>query len=368
MDGKNGTNFSSNQHHFPRLPPKCTELLNTEITSGPNGTALIIVYIFSMVFIVVSNSMFVFGLWRTINTKNLFSSQIIFLVISFSDLLAGLVFVPIQLYFIVHIPDVSCNLSITRAFWSTFPITLSGCLIMFLTIDRYSVVSRTRLNRANNDAKLVILYIILSLMASLGWASWHTGITSTVQRDMMVINQRTALFFISIATFELVVLGVSLVFNVLILRAVKRNNEQSSVSDTIKRASEQKLSKTITIIGTSLILTYIPSVVATYIIGITLQQMERSELLGKRSLVIQITGALLWALILTLFNSGLNAAIFIWRNSRIRRLFISMYNHKVGRRQQMDVQCSLSNSVSVGTLSNAEQIPRTQEQQCDSKI
>ena len=372
MDGGNGTILPNNKHHYSRIPPKCTELLNIEITGGSNGIGLIVAYIVCMIFIVISNSMFVFGFWRTINMKRLFSSQIIFLVISFSDILAGLVFVPLQLYFIVHIPDVSCTLSITRSFWATFPITLSGCLIMFLTIDRYSVVSRTKLTLATNHTKLVSLYIILSLVVSFGWAAWHTGITSTVPRDVMVSNQRTALFFISIATFELVVLGVSLIFNVLVLRAVKQNNEQSSVSDTVKRAAEQKLSKTILIIGTSLILTYSPSVAATYIIGITLQQMERSELLEKRTLVIRITRALIWALILTLVNSGLNAAIFIWRNSRIRRLFTSMYSGRnvVGqRRGQLDMG-SINSSCTISVSDEEKITPRQKEQQNseDSKI
>ena len=334
-NNNNNTSKSPRNHH--RIP-QCTELLNKEITGGSNGTALIIVYIVAMVFIVTSNTMFIFGLWRT-KTRKLLSTQLIFLIISCSDLLAGLVFVPFQLYFIVHIPDVSCDLSIARAFWSTFPITFSGCLIMFLTIDRYSVVSKTttHLRRASENENLVIVFIVSSLVASLGWSAWHCALTFTTPSDMYENNQRLGAFFVSIAVFELIVLGVALIYNLRILRAVKKNNEQSTVSNEMKRKSEQKLSKTILIIGTSLILTYSPSVLATCTIGVTLLQIERSQLREKRALIVQITKVLLWALILTLINSGLNATIFITRNSRISRMFHSIYDRKVNWKDQLDM-------------------------------
>ena len=352
------TKLPSNHHRIH----ECTELITSEIIGGSNGTALIIVYIVSMFFIVISNMMFIFGLFRT-KTKQLFSTQLIFLVISCSDLLAGLVFVPFQLYFIVHIPDVSCNLSINRAFWSTFPITFSGCLIMFLTIDRYSVVSKTttRLARANVNDRLVIVYIVISLMASLSWSAWHAGITFTEPRDIITTNRRMAAFFVSIASFEFVVLGVSLIYNMLIVRTVKKNNEQSTVSNAMKRKAEHKLSKTILIIGTSLILTYSPSVFATYTIGVTLQELERSQLLEKRALLVQITRALLWALILTLINSGLNAVIFITRNSRIRRMFCSMYDRKVRWREHVDMGSLSSIRVTPTDTPSIIRVPMVQQ-------
>ena len=361
----NNTNKLPKNHH--RIP-QCTELLNGEITSGSNGTALIIVYIVAMVFIVTSNTMFIFGLWRT-KTKKLFSTQLIFLVISCSDLLAGLVFVPFQLYFIVYIPDVPCDLSVARAFWSTFPITLSGCLIMFLTIDRFSVVSKTttRLSRADVNDKLVIVYLFLSLGASLGWAAWHSALTFTKPRDIMETNQQLGIFFVSIAVFELVVLGVALIYNVRILRAVKKNNEQSTISSKMKRKSEQKLSKTIFIIGITLILTYSPSVFATCTVGITLLRMERSQVLEKRAMFDQIKKVLLWALILTLINSGLNATIFITRNSRISRMFRSIYNRKVRWKEELDmgslspIAGVCSNTPTLATKNSAGNSPASQK-------
>ena len=323
-------------HHGSGIP-ECTELMSTDITSGTNGTILIVVYILAMIFIIVSNAMFIFGLWRT-KKKRLFSTQLIFLVISCSDMMLGVVFIPFQLYFIVNIPDVLCRLSIARAFWSTFPMTFSGCLIMFLTFDRYSVVSKTTtsLSRSSINDKMVIVYIIFSLLASLGWSTWHIVITRMARRDPISTNQRLAIFFISIATFEFVVLGVSLVYNVLILRAVKKSNERSTISTALKRKSEHRLSNTILLIGSALILTYSPSVFATYVIGIILQQVERSQLLEKRDLVIQATRALIWSLILTLINSGLNATIFISRNSRIKKMYRSMYKCKA-RLQQGEI-------------------------------
>ena len=183
----------------------------------------------------------------------------------------------------------------------------------------------------------------------------------------METNQQLGIFFVSIALFELVVLGVALIYNVRILRVVKKNNEQSTVSSEMKRKSEQKLSKTIFIIGTTLILTYSPSVLATCTIGITLLRMERSQLLEKRAMLVQIKKVQLWALILTLINSGLNATIFITRNSRISRMFHSIYNRKVRWKEELDmgslspIAGAGSNTPTLTTKNSARNSPAPQK-------
>ena len=95
--------------------------------------------------------------------------------------------------------------------------------------------------------------------------------------------------------------------------------------------------------------------------------MERSQVLEKRAMFDQIKKVLLWALILTLINSGLNATIFITRNSRISRMFHSIDNRKVRWKEELDmgslspIAGAGSNTPTLTTKNSARNSPAPQK-------
>jgi len=316
--------------------PECTETMTHDITDGANGLALLIVYSLCMVFIVFTNSLFIFGLFRT-TRKTLPSAQRIFFVLSCGDLMAGMIYVPIQIYFIVRkrnstSPDISCTMTGARAFWSVFPIVFSGTMIMFLTLDRYLLMSRCKKKTKNNT--IFSVYVITAFIVSFGWGISYTMIS---QESPVNSNEKTAIFFVSLATYEVGVLITCLVFNIFILVIVKRTTRNSTLADSSnkKKTAEHRLSQTIIIISSALIVTYLPSVFGLYLTGIYFKQMSVIELLmTKRDEVERYTKALIWSLVLTLINSGLNATIFIARNSRMKRMYQSIYNKNIKWREE----------------------------------
>ena len=158
-------------------------------------------------------------------------------------------------------------------------------------------------------------------------------------------TEKIAIFFVSVATFEVGVLITCLVFNFLILGIVKRTTRNSTLADSTnkKKTAEYRLSRTILIISSALIVTYLPSVFGLYLTGIYLKKLSFIDLINKRDEMETYTKGLIWSLIFTLINSGLNATIFIARNSRMKRMYKSIYNKNIKWREEEESQ-STSNS------------------------
>lgn len=328
---------------FPPLPPppECRETLNEDVVEGINGKLLFAAYVLSMVFIIVANVTLIYGLVRT-SGKRFTSSTKYFLVLSSTDLLAGVVMMPIQLYVVRAVPNISCILTGVRAFFSVFPLTLSGVIIMVLTIDRYVVMAgRKKHNRSGY--RDIVLYVSIAFLVSFGWGIWYTITTRrTTFRKMSV-------YFISLAVFEASVLITAIVFNFFILREVKEASKNTTVKGKARK-SEQRLSTTITIISGSLVVMYIPSVIGLLVAGAFFYDLTVLDLfLGKvtREDIRYYSIALIWSLVPTLFNSGLNACIYIARNKRMRRMYTSIYNRNV----KWNSETSEDLSSSGGTLS-----------------
>lgn len=321
-------NISNDEFNRSMNPLKnsavCHEILAKGVVEGTNGVLLTVAYGASMLFILIANTALIYGLMKT-NRRKYTTSTKYFLVLSATDMLCAITFIPVQLYVIWHTKSIPCSVTGLRAFFSVFPLTLSGMIIMVLTIDRYDTVKvPTRAKRSQRSYTNIIAFVLIAISVSAGWGVWYT--MSTRERSF----KKASVFFICLASFEACVLLTVVIFNALIFYRVKESSKNTSVKSK-SRLAEKRLSKTILLISGTLVVTYLPSVIGLLVAGeffhsLTLMDVFSGKVTQKH--INNIVIGLIWSLLLSLVNSGLNASIYMARNKRIIKMFISMYTHR----------------------------------------
>lgn len=301
----NNTSFKG----FPRLP-ECVTHFQEDTVGGINGILLTTIYSINMVFIVVFNTLLIIGICKTRKKNKFTNSNKLFLFLCASDLSAGCILMPMQIYFIHITPDVSCLQTAVRAFWSSFPLLLSGNNILVISIDRYIMMSKNKFYRKYFTSKCIVGYIAVEFAISFAWALWYVFTIESIDKE-----DHTK-FYISLSAYELLILLAVIIFNFKMLFSVKRAQKNTTLS---YNNTEQVLSKTIAMISFALVICYIPSIIGLAVTGLFLHYTTDLEQIRV------ITIVLIWSLVPTQINSALNAMIYLIRNSRIRKFYMTAF-------------------------------------------
>lgn len=279
---------------FPR--PEC--ISDFVQISEANRLVLTIIYATFIPLIIAANLLLIIGIMKT-RSKKLTTSQILFLILGASDLSLGVIHLPIQLFLLQTKTTITCAHLKLRGFWFGFPISLSGATILLISIDRYVHVTKNRPTK-----KLMTGLIIGDLLVAFTWAIAYALISDGFN------IKAAAKYFIGLSIYEGTVLAIGVLLNVLLLENVRMKARNSS----IKRKTDS-LTKTIGLITTTLVLTYIPSVIVFNVAAYTyLFSTDREKIKN-------ISVAVTWSLVPAQLNAVLNSLIYCTRNRRIMRYF-----------------------------------------------
>ena len=90
--------------------------------------------------IICANLLLIIGIIKIKRIKFTLN-QILFLILSLSDLIIGVVQLPFLIYLLWKTSDLTCFEARLRAFSTSFPIILSGTLLCAISVDRYIYVA-----------------------------------------------------------------------------------------------------------------------------------------------------------------------------------------------------------------------------------
>lgn len=330
------TTVSNNTRRF--AIPECFLTFTQDILKNNNGNMLTVFYSFNMLFVFVMNTALIIGLVQTKN-KTMTRSNKLFIFLSVSDLSVGLVLMPLLLYHLQISPDISCLEVAVRAFWVTFPVILSGTHILLISVDRYLMIAMNNWYKKRFTDKVVLLLIVIEVLIAFSWGFGYAFITQGM--DL----KKTGTYFICLGIFEAIILTLAMKINLMVRATVYATTAKTTTLQLNQKNYSRRLSTTILFITISLVICYMPSVIALIATGVFFFYSTNPTHI--RNIII----ALIWSLLPASLNSGLNSTIYVLRNTRIRKYYKSLIN---GEESQVHEHCSTTMASKEHTKINSD--------------
>ena len=172
-----------------------------------------------------------------------------------------------------------------------------------IPLDRYINVAHNMNHKKFVTNRSLAVIITLMILISLTWAA------------------STALFSVDFVFYVLTacegtvfILGIS--FNIALLRYVRLKTKTSLIPQTVLNSA---LTKTIALIVTIMVATYVPLIITLNIVEYALMNSTDEDFIEK------IVNDLMWALIPSQINAALNSIIYLTRNSRIKCYYYKLF-------------------------------------------
>ena len=239
-------------------------------------------------------------------------NQILFLILSLSDLIIGVVQLPFLIYLLWKTSDLTCFEARLRAFSTSFPIILSGTLLCAISVDRYIYVASNQYYKRIITKKSVPASIIfIVLLISLTWVLFET--LNQNEADIKTIAKG----YIIAAGYFLVSTVVGVTFYIALLRYVQRKTKNFARHQPVY----SNLTKTIVIIILLMIVAYLPLIVALNIVAYGSINSADKSFIQERANV-RLT------MIPCQVNAVLNSVIYLTRSSRMKRYYYKLFNCK----------------------------------------
>ena len=269
---------------------------------------------------IMSNSALIYGLYKTQQLTTITNKFI--LVMCISDLATGIIFLPlivIRICFkdIIH----NCTFQFYVHYIGLLFAYFSAFTLMCISIDRYIHV--TKLNKYNqfmNEFRMKVV-IVFSLVASASIAC----ITIMFPR----FPQQLAVNLLDLAAVSFMFLLYTLVFRKIAIHTekFKRMLEEQGTIQSTGRETKRELSsmKTIRFVLGALLVLYVPENICSVI-----WSYYRWDENNKLTLALNV--ALHWSYVIFWSNASINAMIFGYGNSVVRRFLLSKFwhsNHQV---------------------------------------
>ena len=271
--------------------------------STTNGKLENIAYALTLFFILTSNSLLLYGIYKTKQTKS-FTNRM-FIVMSISDLICGSIVIPVyfaNVYIDQH--PLKCHqLSQVEGYVYSFFSIVSAINTMTLAIDRFVFIRHPfKYKQIFNKKRTLALAVYISYSISTGLIIMETDATET--------------FYIAAIVLLSLVFTTSITLNVFLVKYIrKQNKEIRRLSNTYMQSSYQKrATHTVMIITLVLVLTHLPQL---GLLGRMFRRNRHPKVEFDRTTIIYFH----WARLLVLANAGLNALIYISKNQSIIKLY-----------------------------------------------
>jgi len=268
-----------------------------------NGKFEIVVYIFLFLLIIPSNTILIYSMIKTKETKTNTCKFLLFLGIG--DLVAGIVLIPTHIT-IVHLQRYSCIGYSIKQFFEVFLSTSATILTLFMGLDRYIFISNPYLHTAcKNKVPVLSIYLTMTYIISIAFGG------SVVALIYSTVSLRFATIFnlVSVSMY-LLVLSSSLFVNGLLLNHIRKQTMQiRKLSNThIQSSYQQRATKTVALISCIQFLTISP-----WIISLAYMTFEfgEHEYIKNANVIYYIHS---WLKMPMLLHSFLNSSVFMYRN------------------------------------------------------
>ena len=328
--------------------PECIKTFRKDTVGGPHQIALTTIYTINMVAVIVFNTLLVIGICKTRKKNRFTNSNKLFLLLCTSDLLAGVVLMPLQIYFVNHVTDMSCLHTAVRAFWNAFPAILSGTNILVITLDRFLMMVKNEYHRKwfSDESHLLMFIVFVEIALSFGLALWYVFTTQSMDpRD-------SAVLFISLSFYQFIILSSVVILNIIMVRHVKDSKKGTTLTFTNHHnRAENILSRTVSLISLALIICYTPGTLAMGIGGFYALYSKDRDSLRK------VTISLIYCILPTQINSSVNAIIYLSRNTRIQLYYRNICrggDHHHSHTEAQETIDSLASHKGIGVLHNTK--------------
>ena len=278
---------------------ECHQLFQLQHFSTTNGLLQLVTNVFLLLFIIIANSVVVYGLLATKQTKS-FTNRM-FIMISIGDFLCGCIVIPLYLVNIYLGEGLKDCIVLSKVETGTYILFSFGSSlnIFALTLDRFLFIRFPFKYHVVTMKKRVIMLVMTT--------SFSVGIT------MVILGDNDQLFAFVASITILFVLTTSLVVNVMLVMYIrKQRREIRRMSNTfVKTSYKRRATKTVFILTIILVVTHLPQVIflsyTSFVVNPSYENNERQ----------QFFLIFLWLRLLGLLNAGLNALVFISRNKGI---------------------------------------------------
>ena len=292
----------------------CYILQSSKQMENTNGVAYVIVCSVVILFLLTTNSLTIIGLWKT-NKQFTITQKLIFFQ-NIIDLFVGIMVGPTQIVAVILSTKAPCTLLVFNAVVIAFPGILVIVTLSLIALIRYVNVACQR----HLADTFVAIMVITSVILAAAMSFWYGWITKTFDRKLL------GLFYMTASVFVLFMIIILIVCNIRLLSFVKRSTAR--ISEMKKKSTsatyQDNLTKTVIIMCSVLIISYLPGGIAFAISG----YLFITTTIIVSSLNFYIT----WSYLIVMANSGLNSVIYSSRTTAMRKFYKHLYLKYVRRR------------------------------------
>lgn len=291
----------------------CFTLFTSEAIDGAHGTTLTIVLLITTTAIITSNLLMLIGLWKT--NKAFTTVHKLLFILSILDLIIGVFVAPLQITMLMLASKAPCSLINLQAFSNVFFPLMDGMVLLTLVFIRYQVTTNSKIYRKYSSFHYVYVMLLTSTIPPVALSTWY------------VLNRRVvevwshAYFFITVASFTVILLFVIMTLNVKILTYVNKSGKRTRAYTTTGAATYHKnVSNTILLISVSITVCYLPLIFIFIISGFFL--LTKHKDMSELEIIVP------WSQIPILINSCLNSVIYIARTRDIKNYYSALFGKK----------------------------------------
>lgn len=294
----------------------CFELLQLSHISTLNGKIETFILCIGFVFIMVSNSLLLFGLWRTGETKNTTNKFLIALCLG--DLFMIGCLTPTHIIN-ANIGEISCDGYSFEQFIGVFLGTSASALTFGMSIDRFIFVKKPFFHQRlvnSTPAAFVFFIIVYTISAAL-------SIFVVILVNFGDISMTSKFNIVSICLLFMFLFS-SITVNISLVCYVRQKNKeiQRLSQNRLQQRNQVRTIQTVFIICTVQLLTISPWIIS---LSYMTFYFSDNDFLEEKDTIYYVHT---WLKMPMLLNSGLNAAIFFWRSKKICRYYKNSFNCK----------------------------------------
>ena len=181
---------------------------------------------------------------------------------------------------------------------------MSFTISFAISTERYLNIVQNRYCKRIVTKTSLTITIIFSILFSITWTTMFTLLSTDLEKKN--VPKKHIAFTVYIGTL----IPVGVVLNVALLI-----NVQQKTKSPVKEALNSSLTKAIALIVTTLLITYLLSVITLFAVIYVITNSTDNNLFKL------IRNVLIWLLILPQINALLNSVIYLARNSRMRHYY-----------------------------------------------
>lgn len=282
---------------------ECTLLF--QVSNKTSNIALTVVYTCIGIFIITTNTALLVVLPKV--KKEMTRFDRLFMLQSVVDLTVGIVLMPLEVYLINKGYPVTCLDSAIKTMVSAFTSVLSGLITFFIANDRYLLIKKNQVYDTYMTKRLIVGILTVIVSVAIFWALFALQVVRLgLAREKIWFTLTFGIF----ASFMLIEVNI---VNILLFRHVK--NAPKTLPQPNKRTSNQyriDVSKTILIISVCLVVAYVPSIFG-FVGGSIMVLLKDPTNFSSSG-----TKYIIYFILPTKLNSGINSLVFISRNNAFR--------------------------------------------------